>query len=149
MKLKSLFYKNLSRRKLFSYLTALILFAVFSFFELIDKSKFTNEDTYCRIGMSHKPDERINHWINKYKRDQHTVIKCEIIGAYETKKKAQHAETKNIKAQGCEGSPGGRGPEKAKWFVYKLTIFKGPSDDAKTFCNPKKLNTNRSNRFLN
>ena len=139
MKLKPLFYKNLSRRKLFAYLTALIAAAILSFFEFIDESEFTNEDTYCRIGISHKPDERINHWINEYKRKQHTVIKCEIIGAYESKKKAQHAETKNIKTQGCEGSPGGRGPKKAKWFVYKLTISKELLGDDKAFCHLKNL----------
>ena len=152
MKFKLLFYtKRLNRRKSLAYLIVLIVLAVFSFFEFIDesefedKSKFTDEqkffkkDTYCRIGMSHRPVERINYWIKEYKRKQHTVIKCEIIDTYESKKEAQRAETKNIKAQGCEGNPGGRGPKKAKWSVYKLTISKEPLDNTKTSCHPKTL----------
>ncbi len=90
--------------------------------ECLNKKKELYKDTYCRIGMTHKLENRLGKWIRDYKKKNHTVIKYEIIGLFESKQDAQKLETKEVKAQSCEGHPGGDGPEKAKWFVYKLTI---------------------------
>ena len=146
------FYKKFSRQKSLAYLVFLIVSAILLFFEFInepefkdehrpiDESVFLEKDTYCRIGMSYKPKDRLIYWMNKYQnREQHTVIECDIIGIYESKKEAQKTETREIKVQSCDGHPGGGGPERAKWFVYKLTIFRGQLNDDKKFCDIKKI----------
>ncbi len=131
-KFNPLFYKQFSYQKPLAYLVFLIVSAILLFFEfinepelkdeprLVDESVFLEKDTYCRIGMSHKPKDRLTYWMNKYEnKEQHTVIECEIIGIYESKKEAQRTETREIKIQSCDGHSGGSGPERAKWFVYK------------------------------
>ena len=70
----------------------------------------------CRVGMTQYPYTRRDQWKEKHP----TLRNWKILGEYNSKKEAQKKETQFALIYGCHYGEGGRGPEKAKWYVYKF-----------------------------
>jgi len=68
----------------------------------------------CRIGMTTNLSEREAFWKSKYPK----MTNWQVLSVHETKSEAQKAENNLAKKHGCDSSPGGDGPERAKWYVY-------------------------------
>ena len=100
-----------------------MLITIFSFFKWIDKPEFLkdkNKTISCRIGMTTDLNRRKKEWEREYRKQGRNIISWNIITTYKSKSVAQEFETKEAKKQNCEANPGGKGPEKAIWYVYKL-----------------------------
>ncbi len=119
---KSIMSKRL-RPKLISYLTFFTIITLLLFFQLIDRPNLlTNKSEYisCRIGMTTNPERRRKEWKRDYRKQGNNITSWSILNTYQSKTSAQKFETKEAKKQNCEANPGGKGPEKAIWYVYKL-----------------------------
>ena len=68
----------------------------------------------CRVGMTTDPEGRKADWEDHYRR----IWGWKILGEYDTKSKAQTAETQFAEKLGCTAHPGGSGSEYATWYVY-------------------------------
>ena len=109
------------KTKLISYLTFFMLITIFSFFKWTDIPEFLKDKTIsCRIGMTTNLNRRKKELERKYKKQGQHIISWNIIKTYKSKSAAQEFETKEAKKQNCEAHPGGKGHEKATWYVYKL-----------------------------
>ena len=114
---------NKLKTKLTPYLVLLVFTSFFSSCTLIDYSKLSkekNKTISCRIGMTMDPNRRKKELERKCKKQGQNIISWNIIKTYKSKSSAQEFETKEAKKQNCEAHPGGRGPEKATWYIYKL-----------------------------
>lgn len=71
----------------------------------------------CRVGISTNPDERKRYWSGRV-----TGLRdWRIVSRHSTKSAAQRAETDYAERSGCVANPGGAGPERATWLVYRFT----------------------------
>lgn len=70
----------------------------------------------CRIGMTTNPDARKKDWKARHP----TLRNWKILGEYDSKTKAQKAETEFAEQYGCKAYSGGSGPQKGDWVVYKF-----------------------------
>ncbi len=92
-------------------------------FKLIDQTNLLTKKSKiisCRIGMTTNPERRKKEWERDYRKQGNNIISWNIVKTYKSKSAAQEFETKEAKKQNCEAHSGGRGPEKATWYVYKL-----------------------------
>ena len=69
-------------------------------------------------------EKRVKDWTRKYKKFNISLKSHKILKVFNTKKEAQSYETAQAKKQNCIAHPGGRGPQKAKWTVYRLNLKK-------------------------
>ena len=70
----------------------------------------------CRVGITMDPDRRRAEWRRRYP----SMFDWTIVATYYSKAAAQRAETNAAATQGCVASPGGGGPENAKWYLYRF-----------------------------
>ena len=115
------------KKRTTSYLILLMFLAIFSFFELNNDLELLpekNQKISCRIGMTTNPNRRKKEWERKYRKQGNTIVSWNILNNYNSKTFAQEFETKEAKKQNCEAHPGGKGPEKAIWYIYKLEYLK-------------------------
>ena len=71
----------------------------------------------CRVGMTTELEERKKHW----ERLHPTLANWRVLSQHNSKTAAQEAETEAAQRLGCVSSPGGDGPEYARWSVYYFT----------------------------
>lgn len=71
----------------------------------------------CQIGISTDPARRKKEW----QAERPTLRNWQIVSTHRTKSAAQKAESKLAASSRCNSHPGGAGPEKATWHVYRFT----------------------------
>lgn len=69
----------------------------------------------CRVGMTTNPDERKAYW----ERQVVGFSNWQILGKYQSREKAQEAETLYARKFGCQAHPGGQ-ESGGQWVVYKF-----------------------------
>ena len=70
----------------------------------------------CRVGITTDPTRRRDEWSVAYPGLRNWII----LSTHTTKTAAQEAENRARVTYGCAGAPGGAGPERATWHVYKF-----------------------------
>ena len=65
-------------------------------------------------------ERRKKEWERKYLKKGKVIKNWTVISIHQSKSLAQEVETRSAKKQNCEAHPGGRGSEKATWYVYKI-----------------------------
>ena len=70
----------------------------------------------CQIGITMDLERRKRQWKNKRPR----LRNWEKLSTHRTKSAAQAMERKLAKKYGCKYHPGGAGPERATWSVYRF-----------------------------
>ena len=85
-----------------------------------DFFKIKDENVSCRIGITTNLERRKKEWMNRYKKEGKAIKNWIVFSTHESKSSAQKVETREAKLQNCEAHPGGRGPEKEIWYVYKI-----------------------------
>ena len=71
----------------------------------------------CRVGITTDPTARRTYWNGR-------VIGLRdwrIVSNHSSKNAAQRAEIAYSRRSGCVSHPGGSGPERATWSVYRFT----------------------------
>ena len=89
----------------------------------VDKPDFSqtkNKNVSCRIGITMDLERRKKEWERKYLKEEKVIKKWTVLSTHQSKSLAQEVETREAKKQNCEAYPGGRGSEKATWYVYKI-----------------------------
>ncbi len=100
-----------------------LVFLVLVSYLYVNNPDFFNikdENVPCRIGMTTNPERRKKEWTREYRKQGRNIISWNVLDTYESKSVAQAFETREAKNQNCEAHLGGRRPEKATWYVYKL-----------------------------
>lgn len=71
----------------------------------------------CRVGITTDPLSRRIYW------NEHVVglRNWLVVSTHKTKSAAQRAETECARQSDCVALPGGDGPERATWSVYRFT----------------------------
>ena len=59
-------------------------------------------------------------WERRFLKEGRVIKNWAVISVHQSKSSAQQAETRLAENQNCEAHPGGRGSEKANWYVYKI-----------------------------
>lgn len=70
----------------------------------------------CQIGITMNLERRKRQWKNKRPR----LRNWRRLSTHRTKSAAQAMERKLAKKYGCNYHPGGAGPERATWYVYRF-----------------------------
>ena len=78
--------------------------------------------SFCRIGMSTQVEKRIKYWKNRCTKQGVKILSHKVLKVFDSKKEAQEYETHQAKEQKCIAHPGGSGPQKAKWTIYRLDM---------------------------
>ena len=65
-------------------------------------------------------ERRKKEWERRYLTEGKVIKNWTVLSVHQSKSSAQEVETKEAKKQNCEAHPGGRGAEKATWYVYKI-----------------------------
>ncbi len=73
----------------------------------------------CRVGITTNPIGRRRYWASRYR----TLRNWRIVGRYSTKTAAQRRENQIARIRGCVAAPGGRGPQRATWYVYMFDYY--------------------------
>ena len=71
----------------------------------------------CQVGITTDPDRRRKEWEKEYPNLHHWSI----VSTHSSKSAAQKAEIDYAERNDCTAHPGGSGPEKAKWSVYRFS----------------------------
>ena len=79
----------------------------------------------CRVGMSTKPEERIQYWKRKEGHTDSKILACGL-----TYEKAQEMEAFEAEMKGCQSSGGGERVDGVAWCVYCVWGGTIPRSDA-------------------
>lgn len=71
----------------------------------------------CRVGITTDPDARRAYWDGRVA----GLRDWRIVSTHHSKSAAQQAEANYSVRTGCVSFPGGSGPARATWFVYRFT----------------------------
>ena len=113
---------KIKRKKTIKAVSSLIVLGLASYLYVDSPDFFTtkNKDISCRIGITMDVERRKKEWERKYLKEGKVIKNWTVISIHQSKSLAQEVETRSAKKQNCEAHPGGRGSEKATWYVYKI-----------------------------
>ena len=86
----------------------------------LDFFQTKNENLSCRIGITTDLETRKQFWKREYLKKGKVIKNWTVLNTHQSKSSAQEEETREAKKQNCVAYPGGRGSEKATWYVYKF-----------------------------
>ena len=85
--------------------------ASYSYVNNPDFFQTKDENVSCRIGITMDLERQKKEWTRYYLEREKVIKKGTILSIH---------QSKEAKKQNCETHPGGRGSEKAIWYVYKF-----------------------------
>ena len=109
-------------KKIIQAISSLMFLGLASYLYVNNPDFFkTNEESVsCRIGITMNLEKRKQQWKNEYLKKGIIIKKWTVLSTHQSKSSAQAVETREAKKQNCIAYPGGRGAEKATWYVYKI-----------------------------